>query len=86
MDDHSPLPLSGAQRQAAYRQRREEGEGDRRLNTWISTQAHFALERMARRTGVTKRGFLEACLIQAENELLKDVPVGSQDWEDYFSQ
>ena len=38
------------ERQAAYRMRRHEGEGDHRLNTWIRSVADLALERLARRT------------------------------------
>jgi hypothetical protein len=41
-----------AERQAAYRSRRNDGEGDRRLNTWFRYKTHFALNRLAKRYGV----------------------------------
>ena len=45
-----------AERQAAYRKgRAEAGEnGERRLNTWVSTGSSLALDRLAKRYGVTK--------------------------------
>ena len=40
-----------AQRQAAYRARRDtagkDGNGDRRLDMWVSTEAYLALTRLA---------------------------------------
>ncbi len=48
-----------AQRQAAYRARRatagKEGNGERRLDMWVSTEADLALARLARRFALTKR-------------------------------
>ncbi len=60
---------SNAERQAEYRARRPYegpgGNGERRLNTWVSTGASLALERMSRRYGVTQKEMLEK-LIMAE--------------------
>lgn len=53
------MALTTAQRQAAYRARRatagESGNGDRRLDMWMSTEADLALARLARRYAMTKR-------------------------------
>jgi hypothetical protein len=42
-----------AERQAAYRARRatagDDGNGDRRLSTWVTTEADLALARLANR-------------------------------------
>ncbi len=65
------MAQTNAQRQAAYRARRAEagleGQGDRRLNGWISTGADLALDRLARHHGLTRRAMLER-LIQDEDK------------------
>lgn len=64
---------SNAERQAEYRARRPYegpgGNGERRLNTWVSTGALLALERMSRRYGITRKEMLEK-LIMAEAVIL----------------
>jgi DNA-binding Lrp family transcriptional regulator len=41
--------------------------GERRLNTWLSTGAHYALARIAKRYGITQREVLER-FIRAEDD------------------
>jgi hypothetical protein len=62
---------SNAERQAAYRARRAEAgdNGERRLNTWLSTAAALALERLARHHGLTQRALLERLLIEAQDNV-----------------
>ena len=50
-----------AERQVAYRLRRNDGDGEGvwRLNTWVNSKTHFALNRYAKRYGVTQRETLE---------------------------
>jgi hypothetical protein len=79
------MPKSSAQRQAAYRSRRDDGDGDYRLNTWISSSAHFALQRLARRYGVTQRGMIERLVLAADQELLNALEHDTSEWEHYFS-
>ncbi len=59
---------SGAQRQAAYRARRAEAgdNGERRINTWVSTAAALALARLARRYAVTQRGTVKRNILGAD--------------------
>ncbi|MCG5531702.1 hypothetical protein LRD18_12730 [Halorhodospira halochloris] len=50
------MALSNAERQRRYRQRRKNahsGEGYQRINTWISTSAFIALQRLAAYKGVS---------------------------------
>ncbi|MFA7082514.1 MAG: hypothetical protein WC135_07875, partial [Bacteroidales bacterium] len=58
-----PMSKTAAERQAAYRARRPfagaDNNGERRINTWVNTGTYLALERLARRDGVTKREMLE---------------------------
>ena len=57
------MAKTAAERQAAYRAGRykagSDGNGEQRLNTWVSTEAHLAIERLANRYGLTQRGVIE---------------------------
>lgn len=82
------MAKTAAERQAAYRANRHRagpnGNGERRLNTWVSTAAHLALERLARRYGVTQREVLER-LIRAEDEgVLAGIEADTTEWDAYF--
>lgn len=77
-------PRSAAERQAAYRARRTEGEGDRRINTWVSSAAALALARLARRYGVTQREMLERLIKAADDEVLQGLELDSPEWDAYF--
>ncbi len=61
-----------AERQTAYRLRsneRNNGDGDRRFSTWLTSQADIALKRLAKHEHATKRAVMER-LILAEQELV----------------
>lgn len=59
------MAKTGAERQAAYRARHAiEESGQRRISTWISTDAALALETMAHRYGVTMREVIEMLLLR----------------------
>jgi hypothetical protein len=82
------MAKTAAERQAAYRANRNRagpnGNGERRLNTWVSTEAHLALERIARRYGVTQREMLER-LIRAEDDgILAGIDTDTPEWDAYF--
>ncbi|QZA77043.1 hypothetical protein K4H28_12140 [Deefgea tanakiae] len=81
------MTTSNAQRQAKYRQQRHaagaDGNGERRLNTYISTGASLALNRLARHYGVTKREMLER-LIVVQDEIIKNgLDLDSPEWDVY---
>jgi hypothetical protein len=77
-----------AERQATYRARRpfagQDGNGERRLNLWLSTRADLALERLARRYCVTKREIIERLAIADDDRLLSTMEHDSLAWEIYF--
>lgn len=77
---------SNAERQAEYRARRPlagpGGNGERRLNTWVSTGASLALKRMSRRYGVTKKEMIEK-LILAEAERIEQ-KMSEEEFEEYY--
>jgi hypothetical protein len=62
------MATTSAERQRAYRARRPcAGEnGERRLQTWVSTAAALALGRLARHAGITRRAFLEKLILDAD--------------------
>jgi hypothetical protein len=67
------MAQTAAQRQAAYRKRRPTAgkNGERRLNTWISTGAALALKRLAAYHGTVQRQILEQMLLDAEGEIME---------------
>jgi len=83
------MAKTAAQRQAAYRARRplsgKNGNGERRLNAWISSYADFALDRLAQRYCVTKREMIEQMAIQAEDEIIKTLELDTIEWDQYFN-
>ncbi|HEX8968624.1 MAG TPA: hypothetical protein VF937_12140 [Chloroflexota bacterium] len=82
------MAKTAKERQAAYRQRRPEagkdGNGERRLNTWIGTSTSLALERLATRYGVTKRELLERLILAEDDRILEGMELDSPEWGAYF--
>jgi hypothetical protein len=82
------MAKTNAERQAKYRARRPQagnnGNGERRLNLWVSTEAALALNRLAKRYRVTKRELIERLVIDEDNRLLADMELDSAEWERYF--
>lgn len=68
------MAKSNAERQAAYKTRRANGESnDRQLNTWLSSEAFFALRRLAKHEGSTKRRLLEKLILAADQIVSSDM-------------
>lgn len=84
-----PQAKTPAQRQAEYRKARAfagpDGNGERRLNTWISTGASLALARLANRYGVTKREILERLISEADDQIAATLEQDSPEWAAYFN-
>ncbi len=82
------MTMTNAQRQAAYRKRRPlggaDGNGERLLNTWISTEASLALRRLASHYGVTQRLLLEGILRDEEENVLKTIELDTPQWDQYL--
>lgn len=77
---------TAAQRQATYRAKRpfsgKDDNGERRINTWVNTGTYLALERLARRSGITKREMLER-LVLAEDDRITATLVNDELWDAY---
>jgi hypothetical protein len=80
------MPKTSAERQAAYRARRPMvgSSGERRLNTWVSTGAHLALERIALRDGVTQRQVLERLIRIEDDRILAGMAPNTPEWLAYL--
>lgn len=81
------MAASSAERQAKYRQSRAfAGEnGERRINTWVSSGTLLALGRLTRRYGVTQREMLEQLVLGADQQILATLEPDSKEWKEYFS-
>lgn len=77
---------TNSERQAAYRARRAEAgdNGERRLNTWLSTAAALALERLARHHGLTQRAMLERLLLEARDNVTAGLDIDDPEWSKFF--
>ena len=56
------MPLTNAEKQARYRAARpyaDNGEGERRIASWVTSHTSFSLERLARHFGISQREVLE---------------------------
>lgn len=78
---------TAAKRQAAWRNRRATaGEnGERRINTWVSTGAALALARLARHHGLTQRAMLERLIAVADEAVTAELDPMSHAWDAYFT-
>jgi hypothetical protein len=88
MDTHmTHSTRTTAERQAAWRNRRATaGEnGERRINTWVSTGAALALARLARHHGLTQRAMLEHLLAMADDAVTAELDPMSHAWDAYFT-
>ena len=82
------MAQTAAQRQAAYRARRpiagREGNGDRRLDVWVSSEVYLALKRLAHRYGITKRQMLERLVSRKDDAVLRTLDPDKPEWDQYF--
>lgn len=82
------MAKTAAERQAAYRSSRykagRNGNGERRLNTCVSTGAHLALERLAKRYGVTLRELIERLICADDDGVLAGLKTDTPEWDAYF--
>jgi hypothetical protein len=79
---------SAAERQASYRASRafrgKDGEGQRRVNVWLSTGSVLALKRIARCRIVTQQTLIENLLFAEDERILDGIPIDSAEWNKYF--
>ena len=79
------MAKSTAERQQEYRARRPEAgdNGERRLNTWVSTGASLALKRLAAHHGISVRAMIERLAIEADQAITRGMT--EQEFDDYLN-
>lgn len=82
------MALTNAERQKAYRQRRKfegpDNNGERQLNTWISTKASVALKRLAKSYVVTERALIEKLILEADQTIADGLEFESPEYNRYY--
>ncbi|NHZ93904.1 hypothetical protein F2P45_33645 [Massilia sp. CCM 8733] len=77
-----------AQRQARYRANRPmagtEGNGAHRLDMWIDSRAYYALGRLARRYGVTRRKMIERLVCAEDDRILATLHIDTAELDHYL--
>ncbi|HDN4557791.1 TPA: hypothetical protein P1124_004548 [Salmonella enterica subsp. enterica serovar Birkenhead] len=81
------MKLTNAERQKQYRDNmfKRGDNGDLRINTFVTSSAGFALGRLSRHYGLTKRQVLELLITNADNSLTKNWDVDSPEWDKYYN-
>jgi hypothetical protein len=83
------MSKTSAERQAAYRASRRtagsDGNGERRLNTWVSTKTYLALRRLSKRYGVTQREIVERLICAEDDGVLASLNIDTLEWNTYFA-
>jgi hypothetical protein len=81
------MAKTNAERQKEYRKNRQisgpDNNGEHQLNTWISTGATLALDRLSVRYGVTKKEMLENLIKNEDLKISAAFELDSQEWNDY---
>jgi len=77
---------TNAMRQKRYRDARQTAgdNGERQLNTYVSTATALALRRLAGHYGVTKREMLERLVAEADDKILHTLDMDKSEWKEYF--
>ena len=81
------MAKDSAQRQAQYRSRRPhagaDGNGERRINTGVSTGCALALARLARHKGTSQRQIIERLILTEDQQIIDAFP--PDQFDDYFA-
>jgi hypothetical protein len=89
LEKATPMAKTAAQRQAQYRKRRDvanHSNGEWRINTWVSSTAYLALQRLACRYGVTMCDMLERLILDADAEVLAKIEPDTPEWDRYIQK
>ena len=81
------MAMTNTERQRRYRQTRataHQGEGEKRLNTWISTKAHLALKRLSAFEDAPQRTIIERLLLQADQANLDALGSNEDEFDTYL--
>jgi hypothetical protein len=74
-----------AERQRAYRSRRNDGDGDKRIDTWVSDEAYRALKRLAHHEGTSRKEIIQRLILNVDAGILKRLDIESPEWDAYMN-
>ena len=79
------MTTTSAERQQAYRAKRPFAgdNGERRLQSWVTTSSALALGRLARRAGTTQRAVLEQLIQDADRVVTQ--AMSDDEFDHYFA-
>lgn len=79
------MTTTSAERQQAYRAKRPFAgdNGERRLQSWVTTATALALGRLARRAGTTQRAVLEQLIQDADRVVTQGM--SDDEFDHYFA-
>lgn len=79
------MTTTSAERQQAYRAKRPFAgdNGERRLQSWVTTATALALGRLARRAGTTQRAVLEQLILNADRVVTQGM--SDDEFDHYFA-
>jgi hypothetical protein len=79
------MTTTSAERQQAYRAKRPFAgdNGERRLQSWVSTATALALGRLARRASTTQRAILEQLIQDADRAVTQGM--SDEEFDQYFA-
>lgn len=81
------MSKTNAERQTDYRRKSvdlNDKDGERRINTFVRSQAYYALRRPAAHRGVSKKEIIETLLIEADELATKEMDIDSTEFDEYF--
>lgn len=76
--------MNNAERQKKYRDNASKNNLYK-INTVISGDIYFCLDRIARRYGITKRKVIENLLDKENNRIVKKLETDTPEWNEYFN-
>jgi len=81
------MAKSGAERQAKYRRKRAtagpQGDGERRVDLWVSYAAFFALRRLSKHHGIGQGRVLEDLILAADTKMTQGMT--DEDFDKYLN-
>lgn len=79
-----------AERQAACWERQDsrgvDGNAQRRVSMWLSTEAALALRRLSSGYGVTQRELVENMLLAEDERILATMKIDTTEWDSCFAR
>ncbi len=80
------MAKTSAQRQAEYKARRIDNLDEKKLGIWLPIGSCFALKRLARRAGITKKDLLTRMLNDADLAVIKQLDIDTDEWNEYMKR